>query len=291
MTDWPFRSSTLLAGLRRFLDTPNLHLHSLQPMAHSPEYPGAFAERAGAFTMQPILAEIEVQGSRYQIGLILKRAASAAIACEQDFHRFLAFHLPVVVPGWVAGESSEGWLVMEKLQDLRPPNAWSADDYRQAADNLASLHDRFYGLQEDLDAFGQLARPFDRDYAAIKEKCTAQAHQLTGSQIEPRINAAINLLLERMDAIAAPLREQEFGLIHGDYWADNIASPLDGGRHIIANWQHAAIAPHILDVVFFYQQSSAHLQPALPLEGVLARYRMQLELFPRHLASATQPGI
>ena len=168
---------------------------------------------------------------------------------------------------------------MSSWTNLRPAEAWTVDDYREAVDNLALLHDRFWGLEDDLDNFEWLGRPLDRDFHLVEglvvgavEKFRSAPHPLLD---EPVIHAAFDGLLDHLDSIAGELAQQRLTLLHGDYWAGNVARPLSG-RQIVTHWQSASIGPAILDVVMFQQNTRMHVKPSMPLPAAIARYRAQI---------------
>ncbi len=214
---------------------------------------------------------LDIDGIQYELGAMLYQAPQDAITREISNYRYLAGLAPVVMPGFIAGDA--GWLVIEDLEDLCAPDAWTVDDYREAVDQLALLHDRFMGLEVDLDNFFWLHQPLARDYHATCQQVYENLPQLDTPP--PDDLALLHALGHHLDAIAAPLREATQTLLHRAYWPGHIARPEDG-RQIVTHWREAGIGPPILDVLIFYQQTASHLTPSLPLEAALARYRVQL---------------
>jgi hypothetical protein len=241
--------------------------------------PGTYGDSAGGYILRPFVVELSLNQSTYRLGLVLQESDPVMSRREHGFYRRLAAHLPIIVPGFVIGDDT-GWLVLEGLSDLCPPEKWNVDDYREAVDNLAILHDRFWGLEEDLDNFMCLWRPLDVDYPDVQVTIHDAAHKLIDTPSHPlldtpRHKATFEHLSAQLDQIKDPLLQQPLTLTHGSYWAGNIARPLDG-RQIITHWQYAAIAPVILDVVMFYQSTLSHLKPAMAIEAAIERYRAQL---------------
>ena len=279
MTDYPFTPATLTAGLRRYLDAPGLKLLSTSDLPRPAVFPGIQGEQAGWFTLRPFSAQIQMQQVDYWLAFTLKQGD---IACEHEIHHYeKLLYMPILIPNFVAADSKQGWIVLETIDDLRPADQWTIDDYREAVDNLALLHDRFWGLSEDLDNFTKLAQPLARDYEKLCTSGQQSGEKLLRDAplpdlITPRYKAALENLIQHLEEIAAPLKTQPFTLLHGDYWADNIARPLDG-RQMVTHWQFAAIAPAIIDVIMFHQQTRSHLTPSLPLEAAIARYRAKLD--------------
>jgi hypothetical protein len=179
-------------------------------------------------------------------------------------------HLPILTPIMIAGSDSDGWLVMVAPGKLRPPQQWTDDDYREALRNLADLHDYFWNLDDDLDAFANLRRPLDRDFAAQMETVQQALEMLRQRQIGSLSTTWLSGVERRLKPAADRLRQLPFTLIHGNYWADTIVRPLDG-RQVSYHWLDAAIAPALLDVVLFAGHSRMYLNVAL--DDHLQHYR------------------
>lgn len=277
---YPFGVAALLGGLRQYLGAPSLRLVDIQELPMPTVLPGKDRDGVDQTVLRPFSAEVDLDGQQHTLGLMLyENAPRWAVRREHGLYRFLGYHLPILVPGFIAADPDKGWIVLEVLDDLRHPEKWDVDDYREAVDNLAMLHDRYWGLEEDLDTFDWLWRPLDRDYAALCVAIETAVQKLAAQPLaelsSPRYQTAFQALLENLGQIVAPLRSEVLTLAHGQYWAGTVARPL-AGRQIVTYWRHAAIAPAILDVVNFHQYTLAHLKPALPLEAAIARYRVQL---------------
>ena len=85
----------------------------------------------------------------------------------------------------LAASDSGDWLVLEYLDQLREPGHWTPEDYEVAIDSLAGLHDRFWGLTEDLSAFFWLSDSVGADFdvhvaAARKAIVLGNGHDLPG---------------------------------------------------------------------------------------------------------------
>lgn len=238
--------------------------------------PGTHGENLGQYRLQLLAADLEIDGQSRQLALVLKKF-SPNKAGEHYFYRFLAPHLPVYTPLLIAGDDKSGWLVTLAPGQLRGSEIWDVDDYRAAIDNLAMLHDRYWGLQEDLENFDNLKHPLGSDYEKVAKSIQESVSLITiPSLAVPRYLTLFQVLLDKLQVIAELLQQEPFTLLHGSYWPDNIASPQDRGRQQIAHWQQAAIGPAVLDVVIFAQQTNAYLKPAFPMSAALARYRVQL---------------
>jgi hypothetical protein len=283
---WPFSRSVLMAGLRRYLAAPHLRLLDIQPIPLPHMLPGGSPDPLS--TLRAMSVGVEIDGVERRLPLVLKeapvsqggRVLAAVGRREYGVYRRLAPHLPLLVPGLVAGDPSQGWIVVEALTGLRPSDAWTREDYTEAITNLAAMHDRFWGLGEDLMTFPWLGRPFEVDYAETIMAAAEAVQVLVQEEPLPALSTPRNYfgfgsLIQRADDIVAPLREETFTLLHGDYWPGNIARPLDG-RQVVFDWQRAGIGPAILDLVGFVQATNMTLRPALPMEEAIALYRAEM---------------
>ncbi len=271
-----------MAGLRRYLAASSLRLLDITPVPLPDTFPGATATASGT-RLTAISVGVRIDGQDQSLPLVLKeppvsrgRVLRAVGQREYGVYRRLAPHLPLLVPGLVAGDEAEGWVVLEALTGLRPAHEWTADDYVEAVLNLAALHDRFWGLADDLANLPWLARPLDTDYADTVVAAAEALQTLVLEERLPQLNHAryyelFAQLTRSADEIAAPLRAETATLIHGDYWPGNIARPLDG-RQIVFDWQLAGIGPAVLDLVGFVQSVRMRLEPALPVEDMVALY-------------------
>ncbi len=283
---WPFSRPVLMAGLRRYLAAPRLALLDIQPMPLPKVLPGGVPDPRS--TLRGMSVGVEIDGVRRRLALVLKeapvsqggRVLSTLGQREYGVYTRLAPHLPLLVPGLVAGEPAQGWIIVEALAGLRPPEAWTRADYKEAITNLAAMHDRFWGLGEDLAIFPWLGRPLDADYEeTVMAAAEAVQALVRGERIPPlstaRLFLAFGALVQYADEIVAPLRRETYTLLHGDYWPGNIAQPVDG-RQIVFDWQRASIGPAILDLVSFVHTTDMTLQPALSLDEAVALYRSEI---------------
>lgn len=284
--DWPFSRPVLMAGLRRYLVAPRLHLLDIQPLALPDLRPGGIPDTLTS--VRGLSVGVEIDGIQRRLALVLKeapvseggRVLSAVGWREYGVYQRLAPHLPLLVPGLVAGDPARGWIVVEALAGLRGPEAWTREDYAQAIINLAAMHDRFWGLGEDLAIFPWLGRPLEADYqatvmAAAEAVQTLIREERLPALVTPRYFQAFGALVQQADEIAAPLRTEPVTLLHGDYWPGNIAQPVEG-RQIVFDWQRAAIGPAILDLQHFCLTVAMVLQPPVPVEELVALYRQEM---------------
>ncbi len=148
-------------------------------------------------------------------------------------------------------------MIMEEISPVVAPDAWKVDDYIRAIRSLVVLHDRFWGLSEDLAAFPWLSRPLGADFevhvAAAANSLERVVDQGRLSNWPDRVHTLAHLILNA-EKVIGPLKNEPSTLLHGDYWPGNI-SVLDDTRQIVYDWQMAAVGPPILDVVAFVLKS------------------------------------
>src|SRR5262245_22171046 len=169
--NWPFSRSELTAGLRRFLASNSLRVRDIQP---TPLPNHIVASDSAGTTLRAMSVVVQIEGEEQTLSLLLKeppvtargRVLAAVGQREYGVYRKIAKLLPVLVPGFIAGDEDDGWIVLEAVSGLRPPAEWTADDYREAILNIAAMHERFWGAGEALTAFTWLARPLDADLDA-----------------------------------------------------------------------------------------------------------------------------
>ena len=89
---------------------------------------------------------------------------------------------------------------------------------------LARLHDRFWGLSEDLSVYPWLGHPLTRNFEACT-MASARAMELIIARGSPaliteslNITTCIAHALSHADEIAQALRATPPTLLHGDYW-------------------------------------------------------------------------
>lgn len=279
---WPFSFSDLTAGLRKVRRDPSLLVQDVRPMTIPFQRPAIgrvrglevdFRSRQGDDSVALVVKE-PVGSTRLGLAGVGRR--------EVGVYRHLAPQLPMRMPGFVAGSPLGDWLLLEAIGFGPASSRWSPDIYRQALDELIQLHDRFWGLGEDLTNFPWLGRPLEGDFeihlVAANHALDTIVRQgapasLAGS--EARL-ALLRRLTEEAEAIAAPLRRQRATLLHGDYWPGNIALDRDR-RLIVYDWQLTAIGPPILDLLTFVKKTEWWF-PHAPLSArqMVTHYRAGL---------------
>jgi hypothetical protein len=188
---------------------------------------------------------------------------------EVGVYQSLADHLPIEVPRLIAASPVGDWLLMQAFESEREPEAWCNADYRRAIEALVELHDRFWGLGSDFDAFPWLGRPLSADFevhvAAADKAIDRALHQgepglLVGVQERMQLLRALTKNAER---VVSPLRQEPSTLLHGDYWPGNIAV-LEGDRQIVYDWQLASVGAGVMDLLSFVNKSVWWFDP-LPM--------------------------
>ena len=277
-----FPRSELMAGLRRHLAAGSLRVLDI----HKINIPATLPSQNDTETkLSALSVGVSIDDDEQSLPLVLKeppvsrngRVLRAIGQREYGVYRRLAQHLPMLVPGLIAGDEIDGWLILEVLTGLRPAEEWTPADYEEAILNLVNLHDRFWGLSQDLSNYPWLARPLDDDYqdtmAAAREisRHLKRHPHLFWLKI-PANRELLDQLTDSADAIADPLTDEMLTLLHGDYWPGNIARPIDG-RQVVFDWQLAGIGPAILDLVWFVQATCLHIEPSMPVPDMIALYR------------------
>lgn len=280
---WPFSLSELTAGLRRYLDDPTLAITQVQSVAMPDRLPSIGRVRAvkvdfsGARgdSSQRLVAK-EPQGTT-------RTGLAGAGRREIGVYRSLASELPLQVPALVAASTSGDWLLMEEILLQRNPNQWEASDYQQAIEQLINLHDRFWGLEEDLTTFTWLGHPLRADFevhvAAAAKAIQGIVHKGEPAPIasHPERMSVLATLTTMADQVIAPLLEQPATLLHGDYWPGNIIINKNKDQ-VVLDWQLTGIGPGIIDLLVFVNKSIWWFDP-LPLgtEDIVDLYRQAIK--------------
>ncbi|HLC05948.1 MAG TPA: phosphotransferase [Anaerolineales bacterium] len=279
---WPFSRADITAGLRRRLGDTSLQITSLSSFSIPDQRPSIGRVRGivvgyegGAGSAECRLVVKEPRGTT-------RTGLAGAGRREVGVYRSLAPHLPMKTPTLVAASASGDWLVLEAIPQEKTPEHWEADDYRKALESLAQLHDRFWGLGEDLGTYTWLSRPLEADFdvhlaVAAQSLETIVEKGLPGSLAgAPARIKVLSSLIEQAAAVVAPLREQPSTLLHGDYWPGNIAV-TDQSEQIAYDWQQTAVGPGVIDLLTFVNMSGWWFNP-LPLarEEMVQIYRSEL---------------
>jgi len=280
---WPFTRPDLTAGLRRYLNDSSLQVVDVRPLTVADRLPSIGRIRG-------LLVHYQTRQGRGDTRLVLKEprgttrtGLAGAGRREAGFYRLLAGQVPMNTPDLIGANPQGDWLLLEFLETIRRPAQWTAEDYFQAVEQLADLHNRFWGLGEDLEAFPWLSDPLLSDFT-VHRAAADKAIERIAAAAKPEPMAGFpgrRWLLERLareaERIIAPLRKEPGTLLHGDYWPGNTAVRHDQ-QHTVYDWQLAGIGPGILDLLVFINKSDWWYGP-LPVERqvLVDRYRRRMQ--------------
>ncbi len=292
---WPFSTAELTAGLRRYFAEPTLQVAELaeQPM------PAALHSSRGS--VRGLHVTYTAGASTHTVDCVVKEPggdvrpglANAGLR-EAGIYRSLSIQLPMPTPALITADPAGAWLVIEAVEAQPAPEPWTADEYLQALALLARLHERFWGLADDLSAYPWLARPLTLDYE-IHVYAAAQAlGEIVRQEWPPLIAHSLQTLgtlgqiISQAEAVVQPLRAAPFTLLHGDFWAGNVVRDVEGDL-VVLDWQLAGLGPGVLDLVVFVTTSQweprsqieplgSFAPPELPLPPpkLISRYRREI---------------
>jgi hypothetical protein len=282
---WPFTNAELTAGLRRYFAQPGLHVRGLadQPLA-APRLPGRAARG-----VRGLRVEYAVGSDVSVIDCVVKDLAGAARpglahpgVREAGLYRSLSVQLPVPTPALIAADPGGNWLVLEAVEADETRGAWDAEAFYQAVGVLARLHERFWGLADDLAVYPWLARPLTHDFEVHVHGAAHALGQLVRDEWppliahSPQILGTLGQIISQAEHVVAPLRALPFTLLHGEFWAGNIVRDEDGDM-IVLDWQLAGLGPGVLDLVVMITTSqwSGDELPLAP-DRLAARYRSEM---------------
>ncbi len=260
VSPWPFSRGDLTAGLRRHLGDASIQVTAVEPLTMSSRRPSIGRVRA-------LRVEAQTQRGPLSLRLVVKEpqgttrtGLAGAGRREVGVYQSLAAQLPLSTPALIAADAHGDWLLLEAISSGRDPSRWEAADYQQAIEALVLLHDRFWGLGDDLAAFPWLSRPLEADFE-VHVTAAAQAIERIVRMGEPEILAGaperlvvLARLTQAADRVVAPLRGEPSTLLHGDYWPGNIAV-LRNRSQVVYDWQLAAVGPGVLDLLVFVSKS------------------------------------
>lgn len=280
MSHWPFTTLELTAGLRRYLADPTLRVLEVTEEPADMQLPAAPVRGVGI--------DVERAGHREHYSYWLTQPGEVRAGLpgwgkrEAAFHRTITPPLPFALPEFVTADLDGKWLMLEPYPPAITTNNWSANDYRQAAINLAHFHDRYWGLGEDLSVYPWVAFPLERDFetvcleAARAVETIVQRGCLSSLCGSLERMTSVARLITQADTIARVLREAPQTLLHGDYWPGNISIDEDG-RHVVYDWQLVSVGPGVLDLAILVNKSQQYCAP-LPMEPdeLISLYRFSL---------------
>jgi hypothetical protein len=281
--EWPFQKAELLAGMRRYFVDPTVKLVSIQPITIR-------AIRPAIGRIRGMRVVVESQAGPEAIDLIVKEprgttrtGLAGAGRREVGVYQRLSDHLPMTTPQLIGASQTGDWLLLEMFLSYKDASRWNREDFFCAIESLGELHDRFWALDEDLNAFPWLSHPLDSDFE-VHVAAAAQALQMIVHRGVPRSLATnqekmrlLARMIENADLIADPLRHEKYTLLHGDYWPGNIAV-LKDSRQVVYDWQLTAVGPGILDLLTFVVKTAWWMEEGAPDRAELVRlYRHQLQ--------------
>jgi hypothetical protein len=280
---WAFTKAELTAGIRRNFCDSRLVINVMRETSLKNTTPASgrirgievvYKGTSGIGTLHMVLKEPHNSTPSGTAGAGKREAA---------FYSSLADSVPLQTPRlWSAGKAGN-WLILDFIPSIREPEVWTGDDYMLAVEKLVNLHDRFWGLKEDMSVYPWLSRPLTSDKqihltaaetSLVKiKKGAAQYGLLKGGNF----TAGLEKLVKAGKKIAAVLLSDTATLIHGDYWPGNL-SIVSKNELAAFDWQQTGIAPGILDLVSLVQNSRWWFSP-LPLKTgeIQEKYRTSLE--------------
>lgn len=279
---WPFGLSEVTFGLRRHFNDTSLNVEGIKLIGLPDRRPSIGRVRA-------IKVDFMRTGSRHSCKLVVKEpqgttrtGLAGAGKREVGLYESLAEHLPIRTPRMLVGSPLGDWLILELIEQVKDPSAWGADDYREAIDQLSSLHDRFWSLDVDLGTFPWLSHPLTADFDVHRIAAYQGLERIRESGRPAAFADQIDRmeLLERLinsaDRIVEPLQSETHTLLHGDYWPGNIAVTADGGQ-LVYDWQLAGVGPGVMDLLAFIYKSLWWFE-TLPIDPdeLVERYRAKI---------------
>lgn len=280
---WAFSYSELAAGLRRYTEDPTLNILRIEES----EIP---ALRSAMGRIRGLQVQCQSDKGNSVFDLVVKQHFGATRAGtvsagwrESSLYSTLSDLIPICLPKLLASSPHGEWLILSQLPGGLPPEKWTADEYFFAVDELARLHDRFWGQGEYLKTYTWLARPLDADLSIYTTAAsTGIEHLIQGSSSslliqDQELLDMLTRVIQHSEATAAFLRSETATLIHGDYWPGNLKIYPDKKLYAI-DWQRTGIGPGILDLVSFIQLSTWWFE-TLPVSTneLFERYRNNLK--------------
>jgi hypothetical protein len=278
---WPFSEGELTAGLRRHSGDPRLKITAISEREITQRRP-AIGQLRGI--------EVQADGSSGAalFTLVLKenmgstRVGSAG-AGVREVNIYLTFkdHLPLKLPTLICAHPRGEWLVMLHLPVGRLPDKWSAADYLLGAEQLAILHDRFWGLDADLSTYPWLEQPLDASREIYLKGARDDAEKFMHNRdgflaTTTDLVSITERIIDNIDLVSAALKDSTATLLHGDYWPGNVLIHQQSGVTVY-DWENAAIGPGVLDLLSFIQSSSWWFSPLpLPPDEIAGHYRTRL---------------
>ena len=279
---WAFSRSELMAGLRQYTNDQTLKIIDL--IALNIPY-----QRPGRGRIRGFRADCESTQGHVSFDMVVKESLGVTRAGtisagwrEVSLYRNLVDQFPIDVPDLVSADPSGDWLVLNLVPGFRSPENWGEAEYLMAIDRLVSLHDRFWGLSEDLYTYNFLDRPLNADLGIYTQAATTGLKRLQDRSSESLLAKdkdllqTLEVLVNNIGQIATTLSSEPATLLHGDYWPGNLIVYPPENLYVI-DWQRAAIGPAVLDLQCFIQNSAWFFEK-MPIDPsrLTERYREKL---------------
>lgn len=248
MTAWPFSLAEMAAGLRRYFDDFSVQVVAVHALPQS----GPTADThllavnyvaGGDPTPHTLLCWLKQSRDTSRAGL------AGTGAREIGVYRTLAQQLAVQLPALIAAEADGRWLVLEAVS----ADAWQPHHTALAVRTLVDIHERFWGLADDLAVYPWLNRPLSTDFE-VHVYAAAQAVEKMLRRDQPRriardygILMVLGQLVAEAEHVAHVLNTQPQTLLHGDFRPSQLLFADEDA--IVGNWQAVGVGPASLDVV------------------------------------------
>jgi hypothetical protein len=301
---WPFSTAELTAGLRRYLAEPTLQVAAVAEEPVAPALSSSLGVRAvRGLRVSYSAGESAAIGATYRLDCVLKELDSEARpglanpgVREAGVYRSLRAQLPVATPALIAADPAGSWLVLEAVDAAARPLSWTKDETYAAIQLLARLHERFWGLADDLAAYAWLARPLTIDFDIHVYAAAKALGRLAGDEWppliarSPQILGTLGQIIRQAEKVVQPLRAVPFTLLHGGFGPRTLLRD-DEGDPVVLDWHQAGIGPGVLDLVAMVIETQWAAQtmapaapppttvgpmPPVPAAKQMARYRREI---------------
>jgi len=279
---WAFNRSELMAGLRQFTGDQTLNIVDISALNIPYQRPGRGRIRGFRAACESVQGQISFDMVVKESQGVTRAGTASAGWREVSLYRNLVDQFPIDVPELVSADPSGGWLVLNLVPGFKSPENWGETEYWMAIDQLVKLHDRFWGLSEDLSTYNFLARPLDADleiYLQAAQNGLQRLQDQSSTSLfsqDPELIGYLEVLVKNIGQIAATLRSEPATLLHGDYWPGNLIVYPPENLYVI-DWQLAAIGPAVLDLQSFLQTSLWFFEEIpVEIDKLTDRYREKL---------------
>ncbi len=279
---WAFSRSELMAGLRQFTGDQTLSIEDISALNIPYQRPGRGRIRGFRAACKSAQGQVSFDMVVKESQGVTRAGTASAGWREVSLYRNLVDQFPIDVPELVSADPSGDWLVLNLVPGFRSPENWGETEYWLAIDQLVRLHDRFWGLSEDLSTYNFLARPLDADleiYVQAAQNGLQRLQDQTSNSLfsqDPKLLRYLDVLVKNIGPIAAVLRSEPATLLHGDYWPGNLIVFPPENLYVI-DWQLTAIGPAVLDLQSFLQTSLWFFEEIpVDIQKLIDRYREKL---------------